>query len=432
MIPRYTRPDMAGIWSDENRFRQMLEVEILAAEAMAAQGIVPKKAVADVRRKARIDPARIGVIEQTVKHDVIAFLTQVVETVGPSARFLHLGMTSSDVLDTALAVQLRQSCDLLIDGVKKLRVTIKGLMLKYKDTPMMGRTHGVHAEPITFGFKMASWYSEMTRALELLEDTKKIVSYGKISGAVGTFAHLDPRVEGYVCRKLGLKPEPASTQIVPRDRHADYLSRLAIVGGSLERFAVEIRHLQRTEVQEAEEPFTKGQKGSSAMPHKRNPILSENICGMARLLRGYAVTGMENMALWHERDISHSSGERIILPDASIALDFMLARMNHLLSGLVVYPENMKANLSRSQDVIFSGTLLLALVDKGLTREAAYALMQQAAFAAREKKIGLEASVLENEEIRKRLSPSEIRACFDLRSHFRNVPFIIRRVLAGA
>lgn len=430
MIPRYTRPDMAHIWSDENRFQQMLEVEILAAEAMVPGGAVPKKAVQDVRKKAKIDPKRIAEIELTVKHDVIAFLTQIVESVGPSARFLHLGMTSSDVLDTALGVQLRQSCDLLIEDVKKLRETIKGLMLKYKDTPMMGRTHGVHAEPITFGFKMASWYAEMTRAQKLLEDTKKAVSYGKISGAVGTFAHLNPKVEAYVCKKLGLQPEPASTQIVPRDRHAIYLSTLALVGSSLERFAVEIRHLQRTEVQEAEEPFTKGQKGSSAMPHKRNPILSENICGMARLLRGYAVTGMENIALWHERDISHSSTERVILPDASIALDFALARANHLLSGLNVYPENMKANLARSQDTIFSGTLLLALVDKGLSREASYAMVQQAAFAAREKKVSFEASVLEDEGIRKYLSPREIEECFDLKSHFRNVPFIIKRVLA--
>jgi len=430
MIPRYTRPDMARVWSDDNRFRQMLEVEILAAEAMSIQGTVPKKAVRDVRRKAKINLQRISEIEQTVKHDVIAFLTQVAETVGPSARFLHLGMTSSDVLDTALAAQLCQSCDLLIAGVKKLRLTVKTLMLKYMDTPMMGRTHGVHAEPITFGFKMASWYAEMSRSLSLLEDTRRTVGYGKISGAVGTFAHLDPSVEAYVCRKLGLKAEPVSTQIVPRDRHAVYLCRLAIVGSSLERFAVEIRHLQRTEVQEAEEPFTKGQKGSSAMPHKRNPIIAENICGLARLLRGYAVTGMENVALWHERDISHSSTERIVLPDASIALDFMLARMDHLLSGLVVYPENMKANLARSQDVIFSGTLLLALVDKGLSREDAYAMIQKAAFTAREAKAGLEASVLADKSIRKYLSPGEIKASFDLRSHFRRVPYIIKRVLA--
>lgn len=428
MIPRYTRPDMAYIWSDENRFATMLEVETLAAEAMSLTGQVPKKAVRDIRKKARINIERINEIEATVKHDVIAFLTQVGETVGPSARFLHLGMTSSDVLDTALSVQLRQSCDLLIADVDKLLAALKPLAKKYEFTPMMGRTHGVHAEPITFGFKVASWYSEMLRAKAALEETRENVSFGKISGAVGTFAHLSPRVEEYVCKKLSLRPEPVSTQIVPRDRHARYLSALAVIGGSLERFAVEVRHLQRTEVQEAEEPFTKGQKGSSAMPHKRNPIMSENTAGLARLLRGFAVTALENIALWHERDISHSSAERVILPDASIALDFMLARMNYVLSGLQVYPENMKANLARSQDVIFSGTLLLALVDKGLSRERAYALMQRAAFDARERRVHFEAAVLADPDIRGLLSEAEIRKTFDLSSHFRNIPFIFKRV----
>jgi adenylosuccinate lyase len=429
MIPRYTRPDMAKIWSDENRFQKMFEVELLAAEAMAAKGLVPKKAVAEIRKKARINIQRINEIEETVKHDVISFLTLIGETMGPSARFLHLGMTSSDVLDTALAVQMKESCDLLLEGVKRLSSTIKSLAVKYKDTPMMGRTHGVHAEPITFGFVMASWYSEMARARESLEKIKDVVSYGKISGAVGTFAHLSPDVEAYVCKKLGLKPEPASTQVVPRDRHARYLSALAVIGSSLERFAIEVRHLQRTEVQEAEEPFTKGQKGSSAMPHKRNPIMSENVTGLARLLRGFAVTGFENIALWHERDISHSSTERVILPDASIALDFMLARMDRILSGLVVYPENMKANLARSQDVIFSGTLLLALVDKGMTREAAYALVQKAAFAARENRVSFESAVLADPEIKQHLSVSEIKESLDLRSHFRHIPLILKRTL---
>ncbi len=429
MIPRYTKPEMAHIWSDENRLATMLEVEILAAEAMSKQGIVPAKAVAEIRKKARIDPERIAEIELTVKHDVIAFLTQVVETVGPSARFLHLGMTSSDVLDTALSVQLSQSCDLLIKHIAELSATVKKLALKYKNTPMMGRTHGVHAEPITFGFKAASWYSETLRMLELMKETKRVVSYGKISGAVGTFAHLSPKVEEFVCRKLGLRPEPVSTQIVPRDRHARYLNSCAVIGASLERFAVEVRHLQRTEVQEAEEPFTKGQKGSSAMPHKRNPILSENICGLARLLRGYAVTGMENVALWHERDISHSSAERVILPDASIALHFMLARMNHMLSGLQVYPLNMKANLARSQDTVFSGTLLLSLVDKGLSREAAYALMQKAAFYARDNRVSFEGAVLNDPDIRKYLPENEIRKACDITAHFTNIPYIFKRVM---
>ncbi|OGS18657.1 MAG: adenylosuccinate lyase [Elusimicrobia bacterium RIFOXYA2_FULL_50_26] len=429
MIPRYTRADMARIWTDEYRLQAMLEVEILAAEAMAKAGKVPKAAVAKIRKKARINTARILEIEQTVKHDVIAFLTQVGETIGPEARFLHLGMTSSDVLDTALAVQLCRSCDLLIDGINKLLATLKSLMLKYQDTPMMGRSHGVHAEPITFGFKAASWYSELKRAQSLITNTRDVVGYGKISGAVGTFAHINPAVESYICRKLGLKPEPVSTQVIPRDRHATYLCRVAIVGSSLERIAVEIRHLQRTEVMEAEEPFTAGQKGSSAMPHKRNPILSENVTGMARLLRGYAVSGLENIALWHERDISHSSVERVVLPDSSILLDFMLARMNYVLSGLRVYPENMLANLKKSQDTIFSGALLLALVDKGLSREAAYAIAQKAAFTARESNVPLESVARKDSDINKYLSAGEIKKTFDLKTHFKNIPHIIKRTL---
>ena len=432
MIPRYTRKEMSQVWSEENRFRQMLEVEILAAEAMAKAGAVPKSAVAKIRKKAKIDIKRINEIELTVKHDVIAFLTQVVESVGPSARFLHLGMTSSDVLDTALSVQMKQSCDLLSAALGRLLVPIKALAVKYKFTPMMGRTHGVHAEPITFGLKAASWYSEIKRMKLLLEQTAETVGFGKISGAVGTFAHLSPKVEEYVCKKLGLKPEPVSTQIIPRDRHAVFAVRLAIAGSSLERIAVEIRHLQRTEVQEAEEPFTKGQKGSSAMPHKRNPIMSENICGLARLLRGYAVTAMEDVALWHERDISHSSAERVLLPDASIALDFMIERMNRILTGLVVYPENMKKNLEKTQDVIFSGALLLALVDKGLSREKAYELIQRAAFSARDGGTGLKKAAAADKNITKYLSGGEINRAFDLKSHFKNVPFIFRRVFRGA
>ncbi|MGA2090917.1 MAG: adenylosuccinate lyase [Endomicrobiales bacterium] len=427
MIQRYTRPEMARIWSDENRLRTMLEVEILAAEAMVALGQVPQSAVTTIRKKARIDAVRIAEIEQTVKHDVIAFLTQVGETVGPSARFLHLGMTSSDVLDTAMGVQMKESCMLLLTGIHALRQTVKKLARKYKNTPMMGRTHGVHAEPITFGFKMASWYSEVGRLENLMRATLDSVSYGKISGAVGTFAHLSPRVEEYVCKKLKLHPETVSTQIIPRDRHAMYLSTLALIGSSLEKFAVEIRHLQRTEVHEAEEPFTQGQKGSSAMPHKRNPIMSENICGLARLLRGFALTGMEDIALWHERDISHSSVERVVMPDASIALDFILARMNRVLSGLVVYPRNMQANLEKSQDVIFSGSLLLALVDKGLSREEAYALVQKAAFESRDTAISFEASAARSPGIARYLKPAEIKRCCDIRTHFSNIDFIFKR-----
>jgi adenylosuccinate lyase len=307
--------------------------------------------------------------------------------------------------------------------------TLKGLALKYKDTPVMGRTHGVHAEPTTFGYKALGWYSEISRAKILLEQTKKWLAFGKISGAVGTYAHLSPKVEAYVCKKLGLQAEPVSTQIIPRDRHAAFLCRLAIIGASLERIATEIRHLQRTEVLEAEEPFTEGQKGSSAMPHKRNPIMSENVCGLARLLRGFAATGMENIALWHERDISHSAAERVIFPDACIALDFMLARMNYVLSGLRVYPDNMMQNLSRSQDTVFSGALLLALVDKGLTREQAYAMAQKAAFTARENKKPLESVVLASPEIRQHLTAAEIKEVFDLKSHYKNMNEVFRRVL---
>ncbi|MFH1368543.1 MAG: adenylosuccinate lyase [Elusimicrobiota bacterium] len=430
MISRYTRKEMAAIWSEENRFRTMLEVEILAAEAMAKTGKVPKSAIPLIRKRAKINVKRIQKIEETVKHDVIAFLTQVGETIGPQARFLHQGMTSSDVLDTATSVQLRQSCAQILTGINNLLKTLRRLVVKYKKTPMMGRTHGIHAEPITFGFKAASWYSEMVRAKALIENTKDTVSYGKISGAVGTYAHLDPKVEKYVCSKLGLKPEPVSTQVVPRDRHAAYLCRFAIVGGSIERIALEIRHLQRTEVQEAEEPFTKGQKGSSAMPHKRNPILSENLCGLARLLRGYAMTGLENIALWHERDISHSSAERVVFPDASITLDFMLARANHLLSGLQVYPKNMLANLNRSQDIIFSGRLLLALVSKGISREKAYAIVQKNAFKAREENVKFDKCVLHDPEITKLLKKPEISDCFKLDHHFRNLPYIFKRALS--
>ncbi|MDR1195152.1 MAG: adenylosuccinate lyase [Endomicrobium sp.] len=427
MIPRYTKPEMEAIWSDENRFQKMLEVEIYAAQAMAELKIVPKKAVETIKKKAKINAGRINEIELTVKHDVIAFLTAVVETIGSEGRFLHLGMTSSDVLDTATGAQMRQASLLLISETKKLAALIEKLAKKYKMTAMMGRTHGVHAEPMTFGLKAASWYCEIMRLLDRLNFALETVSYGKISGAVGTMAHLNPFVETYVCKKMGLKPEPVSTQIIPRDRHSLYFSTLALLGAALERIAVEIRHLQRTEVAEAEEPFTKGQKGSSAMPHKRNPIISENICGLARLLRGYAVTAMENIALWHERDISHSSTERIMLPDASITAHYMLKRMQGLIEGLNVYPENMQANLDKTKDIIFSGTLLLSLVDKGLSREAAYTMVQAAAFDARENKISFEEACLKSPEIKKRLSAAEIKRDCDIKSQYKNIDYIFKR-----
>jgi adenylosuccinate lyase len=427
MISRYTNPEMAAIWSDENRFKKMLEVEIFAAEAMSKLGIVPKKAVETVKKKAKIDVKRIAEIELTVKHDVIAFLTGVVETIGPEGRFLHLGMTSSDVLDTATAAQLRQAVKLLIEETKKLSIITAKLAKRYKMTPVMGRTHGVHAEPMTFGLKVASWYSEIMRSLDRLNFALETVSYGKISGAVGTMAHLAPSVEKYVCQKMGLKPEPVSTQIIPRDRHSIYFSTLAHVGACLERMAVEIRHLQRTEVAEAQEPFTKGQKGSSAMPHKRNPIISENICGLARLLRGYAVTAMENIALWHERDISHSSTERIMFPDASIISHYMLVRMQGLVSGLNVYPQNMRVNMDKTKDIVFSGTVLLSLVDKGVSRENAYAMTQDAAFDARDNKISFEEASLRSQDIKKYMKPEEIKKDCDVKSQFKNIDYIFNR-----
>jgi len=428
MIPRYSKPEMAEIWSDENRFRKMLEVEIFAVEAMSELGIVPKESVETIKRKAKINVKRINEIELTVKHDVISFLTAVSETVGPDGRFLHLGMTSSDVLDTATGAQLKQATNLLIDETKKLAIIIRELADKYKMTPIMGRTHGVHAEPMTFGLKVASWYCEILRSLDRLNFARETVSYGKISGAVGTMAHLDPKVEEYVCQKMGLKVEPVSTQIIPRDRHSIYFSMLAHVGAALERIAMEIRHLQRSEVSEAEEPFTKGQKGSSAMPHKRNPIISENICGLSRVLRGYALTAIENIALWHERDISHSSTERIMLPDASIILHYMLVRMQTLLSGLNVYPENMRINLDKTKDIIFSGTLLLSLVDKGILRENAYAIVQAVAFDARDNKISIEEACLRNHDIKKYLSVNEIRRDCDVNSQFKNIDHIFKRI----
>lgn len=427
MIPRYTKPKMAAIWDDENRFKKMLEVEVFAAEAMSMLGTVPKEAVKTIKKKAKIDVKRINEIELIVKHDVIAFLSAVTETIGLEGSFLHLGMTSSDVLDTSTAAQLKQSCELLIEEIKKLADITKSLAKKYKMTPMIGRTHGIHAEPMTFGLKVASWYSEIKRSIDRLKFTLETVSYGKISGAVGTMAHLDPKVENYVCKSMGLKPEPVSTQIVPRDRHSIYFSCLAHVGACLERIATEVRHLQRTEVAELQEPFTKGQKGSSAMPHKRNPIISENVCGLARLLRGYSITAMENIALWHERDISHSSTERIMLPDASLALYYMIVRMQEMLSKINVYAENMQFNLDKTKDAIFSGTLLLSLVNKGLSREEAYAIIQSVAFYAKDNKVSLEEVCLKNKQISEYLTNEEIKRSFNINIQFKNIDYIFRR-----
>ncbi|MFH1024146.1 MAG: adenylosuccinate lyase [Planctomycetota bacterium] len=428
MISRYSRPAMAAVWSEENRFRIMLEVELLAAEAMAGRGLVPKRDIAIVRERARIDLRRIREIEDIVKHDVIAFLTQVGETVGPAARHLHLGMTSSDILDTALAVQCRDAADILLKDLAELKAILRDQMNKHRRTPMMGRTHGVHAEPTTFGLKMALFTAETARAIQRLRNARKAIAVGKISGAVGTFANVGPWVEEQVCRNLGIAPAPVSTQIVQRDRHAEFVTAMAIAGGSLEKFATEVRSLQRTEIQECEEPFTKGQKGSSAMPHKRNPILCERISGLARVLRGNAVVAMENIALWHERDISHSSAERIILPDTCLALDYMLAKAIEVFRNLTVHPGNMKANLEKSRGRIFSERVLLALVGKGLSREEAYRVVQGHAMKSFERDVSFADLVAKDPTVRKHLTKTEIRACFDLDHHFRNVAQIYRRV----
>jgi len=428
MIERYTRPEMARIWSEQNQLQKWLEVEILAAEALAQLGKIPQRAVARIRKKARFDLSRIREIEKEVRHDVIAFLSSVTESLGKEGRLLHAGMTSSDVLDTALAMQLKEASFLLLADIRELMKVIKRQALKYKHTPMIGRTHGVHAEPITFGLKLALWYEEMKRNLARLERAASEVSVGKISGAVGTFAQVSPKVEAYVCRKSGLSPAPISNQIVQRDRHAYFFATLAVIAGSLEKFAVEIRHLQRTEVLEAEEPFTSEQKGSSAMPHKRNPILSENVSGLARLMRSYAIAGLENIPLWHERDISHSSVERIIGPEATILTDFMLVRLTGLIEKLVVYPKNMKKNLEKMGKLVFSEGVLVKLIESGLEREEAYRLVQRQAMRAWEKGVDFAEAVRNDPAIKKRLGEADFREIFDLNKSLRHVDTIFRRV----
>jgi len=428
MIPRYTRKRMADVWEAENRFRKWLQIEVSACEAMSKLGLVPAAALKEVRKKAGFDVARIEEVEKIVKHDVIAFLTVVSERVGPAARYLHLGMTSSDVLDTSFAMQLVEACGILEEDLRALLAVLKKRALQHRHTPIIGRTHGMHAEPTTFGLKLALWYAEMERNLERLERAKERVAYGKVSGAVGTFAHLPPSVEAYVCKRCGLKPAPISNQIIQRDRHAEFFTTLALIGSSIEKIAVEIRHLQRTEVAEAEEPFTAGQKGSSAMPHKRNPIASENLAGLSRVLRGNALAAMENVALWHERDISHSSVERVIGPDSTTLLDYMLNRLTHLIANLVVYPQNMKANLEKSRGLVFSEGILLRLVQKGLTREESYALVQKAAFKALKAKRNFETILIRDRAILRYLKPAEIKESLNLAHTLRHADEIFRRV----
>ncbi len=421
MIPRYTRPAMAAIWTDENKFSIWLKIEILACEALHRLGQVPAADLQRIQRRARFDVKRIDEIEREVNHDVIAFLTNVAEHVGPSSRYIHKGLTSSDVIDTALAVQMVQAADLLIAGVKLLRRAVAAQARRHKFTPMIGRSHGIHAEPITFGLKMALMYDEFGRALQRLQSAREAVRVGQLSGAVGTHAHLDPRVEAYVCKKLHLRPAPISTQILQRDLHAEYLNALALVAASIERWATEFRHLQRTEVREVEEYFGKGQKGSSAMPHKRNPILGERLCGMARLVRGYALTGMENVALWHERDISHSSAERVILPDATIALDYMLAKLEFVVRTLTVFPKNMQRNLEMTRGLIHSQQVLLLLTEKGVSRENAYRLVQQHAMRAWETGEQLQDLLKADPEVMAAVTAADLQRVFDVKTHFRDV-----------
>jgi adenylosuccinate lyase len=432
MIPRYTRAEMARIWEPENRFRIWLEIETLACEAQAELGVIPREVVPVIRGKGNFNIARIDAIELEVKHDVIAFLTSVAEFVGPEARFIHQGMTSSDVLDTCLSLQLVQAADLLLEDLDLVLDSIRTRAFEHRHTVCIGRSHGIHAEPVTFGLKLASWYAEMARNLARLRAARGTIATGAISGAVGTFANIDPYVEEYVCARMGLKPEPVSTQVIPRDRHAEYFCTLAVIASSMERIAVEIRHLQRTEVLEAEEYFSKGQKGSSAMPHKRNPILAENLTGQARYIRSLCLPALENVALWHERDISHSSVERYIGPDATVALDFSLRRLNGLIRNLVVYPENMRRNLDQMKGLIYSQKILLDLTQVGVAREDAYRLVQRNAMKVWEEGKDFQTELLADAEVVEALGEAKIRESFDLNYHLKHVDTIFRRVFGDS
>jgi len=422
---------MGRIWSDQRRYETWLAVEIAAAEAMAEAGIVPAEAARDLRAKGAFDIARIDEIEKITQHDVIAFTTSVAEKIGPSARWLHFGLTSSDVIDTAQAVQMVEACDVILTLLAGLADAVKARAVEHKDTPMIGRTHGVHAEVMTFGLKLALWYADITRSIERVRRAREGVRVGMISGAVGTFAHLDPSIEAEVCRRLGLAPDAVSSQVIQRDRHAELLSALAITAACLEKFALEIRGLQKTEIGEVEEPFAKGQKGSSAMPHKRNPIGCEQIVGLARLMRSNAMAAMENIALWHERDISHSSVERVILPDSFIALDHMLRRFTRIVSGMVVYPDRMLANLNRSRGVVFSGQVLLELARHGVSREQAYEWVQRNAMRSFHEQLDFKPLLLADADITTVLPAVEIEKAFDLKEQLRNVDAVFLRVFGG-
>ena len=428
MIERYTRPEMAAIWTEENKFKAWLEVEILACEAWSELGHIPKEDVKLIRQNASFDINRINEIELETRHDVVAFTRAVSETLGEERKWVHYGLTSTDVVDTALSYLLKQANEILLSDVERFVEVLKEKAQEHKYTVMMGRTHGVHAEPTTFGLKMGLWYEEMKRNLERLKRAAAEVEFGKMSGAVGTFANIDPFVEKYVCEKLGISPAPISTQTLQRDRHAHYMSVLALIATSIEKFAVEVRGLQKSETREVEEYFAKGQKGSSAMPHKRNPIGSENVTGLARLIRGYMVTAYDNVPLWHERDISHSSAERVILPDATIALNYMLNRFANIVKNLTVFPDNMKRNMDRTLGLIYSQRVLLTLINKGMVREEAYDLVQPKAMEAWETQVPFRSLIEGEERITRHLSPEEIEDCIDHKHHLKNVDMIFERL----
>ncbi len=428
MIPRYTRPEMGRLWTLENKYLMWLEVEIAACEAWSEIGEIPKAAMEQIKRKARFDVDRIDEIEKTVKHDVIAFLTSVAENVGRDSRFIHKGLTSSDVVDTALSLIMRRASDVIIEDIGELMNVLKRQAFKYKDTLCMGRSHGVHAEPMTFGLKFALWYEDMRRNRERMKRAKKVVSVGKLSGAVGTFSNIPTIIEEKVCKKLRLTPEPIATQVIQRDRHAEYLTILALIAASIEKVSVEIRHLQRTEVLEAEEPFEAGQKGSSAMPHKRNPIGCENLSGLARIVRTNAMAALEDIALWHERDISHSSVERIIIPDSSVLVDYMLHRLTRILDDLHVYPERMRENMTKSFGLFNSQRVMLALTEKGLTREDAYSIVQRNAMKSWKERKEFKELLLKDGEVKRYLTPKMVNELFDMEHYLRNVAYLFKRV----
>lgn len=428
MIERYTRKEMGAIWTEKNKYNAWLEVELLACEAWSELGVIPKEDVKRLRKNATFDVTRIYEIEKETRHDVVAFTRTISESLGDERKWVHYGLTSTDVVDTALSYLLKQANEILRNDIQNFINVLKEKAIEHKHTVMMGRTHGVHAEPTTFGLKMALWYEEMKRNLVRFNEAAERVEYGKISGAVGTYANIDPFVEQYVCEKLGLTPAPVSTQTLQRDRHAAYISVLALIATSIEKFATEIRGLQKTETREVEESFAAGQTGSSAMPHKRNPIASENMSGMARVVRGYMMTAYENVSLWHERDISHSSAERIIFPDATIALNYMLNRFSNIIKNLTVFPENMKRNINKTYGVIFSQRVLLNLIDKGMNRETAYGIVQPLAMEAWETGIHFKELLEKDEQVTSVLSPSEIQNCFDTTYHLKNVDYIFKKI----